>query len=285
MSVILIAGCGDVGEALGLRLAGDGHTVYGLRRHPESLPGPIRPLAADLTTPDSLRSLPDGIDLVFYTAAPGRRSEEAYRSVYLEGLRNLLQALEAQRLPVRRLFLTSSTSVYGQSDGEWVDETSPTEPTGFAGQVLLEAERLALGCPFPATVLRAAGIYGPGRTQLIESVRAGTLAFPATGPLYTNRIHRDDVAGILRHLAALPRPETLYLAVDNEPSDLREVAQWLAAKLGVPLPAHSSAVPPAQRHRRNSKRCRNDRLRATGYQFIYPTWREGYSALLTETQT
>lgn len=280
MSSILIAGCGDVGTTLGLRLAEDGHTVYGLRRRPESLPGAIQPIVADLRAPDSLSSLPAGLDFVFYTAAPDRRSEEAYRGVYVDGVRNLLQALKTQDHPVQRFFLISSTSVYGQSDGEWVDETSRTEPRTFTGELILEGERRLLGGPFPATVLRAAGIYGPGRTQLIEKVRNGEVAFPEDAPRYTNRIHRDDVAGALRHLMGLADPEDLYLGVDNEPSDLREVARWLADKLGVTLSGPEGDARTRGGHRRNSKRGRNDKLRATGYQFLYPTYREGYSAVI-----
>ena len=79
MARVLIAGCGDVGTALGLLLAADGHEVFGLRRHPGSLPDPIRPLAGDLTDVASLTSIPDGVDLVAYTAAADRFDDDAYR--------------------------------------------------------------------------------------------------------------------------------------------------------------------------------------------------------------
>ena len=163
---------------------------------------------------------------------------------------------------------------------EWVDEISPTEPTDFSGIRVLEGERLLLDSQLPATVVRLGGIYGPGRARLIESVRNG-LAVCADGPpSYTNRIHRDDCAGALRHLMNLPNPDRLYVGVDQEPAEQSAVLRWLATQLGVSPPrVEPSSEPHARRHHSN-KRCRNTRLVACGYAFRYPTFREGYTALL-----
>ncbi|NJD68335.1 MAG: NAD(P)-dependent oxidoreductase [Candidatus Methylomirabilota bacterium] len=280
MANILIAGCGYVGTALGFLLAGEGHTVWGLRRHPETLPSGIRPLAADLTSPDTLQGLPSTIDYVFYSAAPDTHDDAAYRAVYVEGLRNLLNALTAQRATPRRIFLTSSTGVYGESSGAWVDESSPTQPAEFGGIRLLEGERLLLDGPFPATVLRLGGLYGPGRASLIEQVRHGRIAWDNESPVYFNRIHRDDAAGALRHLMLLAAPDPIYVGVDHEPTTLAVLLDWLAEALGVPptRPSESTTVRTA-RHPAN-KRCCNARLVASGYVFRYPTFREGYTALL-----
>jgi nucleoside-diphosphate-sugar epimerase len=284
---VLIAGCGDVGTALGLRLAGAGHEVWGLRRDPTWLsaaPPEIQPLAADLTEPATLAALPGGLEAVAYTAAAGASTEPAYQAAYVQGLANLLGVLAARGEPIRRVLFTSSTAVYGQAAGEWVDETSPTEPPGFSGRTLLEAERVLAEGPYPGIAVRLGGIYGPGRTRLLRQVLAGEARLPAE-PAYTNRIHRDDCAGLLAHLLALPAPQPLYLGVDHDPADLRDVYLWLAEQLGAPPPQAAepgAATSPGARTRAGSKRCNNARLLASGYRFLYPTFREGYGEMIRE---
>ena len=280
MANVLIAGCGYVGSALGMQLAAAGHTVWGLCRRPDALPPGIHPLIADLTVPQTLQALPPALNFVFYTTGPDGSTDEAYRAAYVDGLAHLLQALISQRQLIQRVFLTSSTAVYAQSDGEWVDETSPTVPVYFTGSRLLEGERLLWNGPFSATVLRLGGIYGPSRTGLIERVRLGTAVCLDGPPIYTNRIHRDDCAGVLHHLMLLPHPDPLYLGVDDDPADQGIVLRWLAAQLGV-APPRIEASPGFDRRRRSNKRASNARLVASSYAFRYPSFREGYAALLT----
>ena len=280
MAHILIAGCGYVGTALGMRLAAAGHVVWGLRRSAEGLPSGLHCVAADLTAPATLQDLPPALDVVFYTAAPNGADDAAYRAIYVDGLRHLLEALVRQRQSPRRVLFTSSTAVYAQSTGEWVDETSPAEPRHFTGSRVLEGERLLLDGPFPATIIRFGGIYGPGRTSLLERVRQGLAPCRDGPPLYTNRIHRDDCAGALHHLMSLPLPESLYIGVDHESADQCEVLRWLAAQLGAPAPRVEALPGTDTRRHRTNKRCRNAKLVASGYVFRYPTFREGYAALL-----
>jgi nucleoside-diphosphate-sugar epimerase len=271
----LIAGAGYVGEALARVLLAAGHEVVVLRRSDASPPPGARAFRADLTLPGALDALP-AADLVFYTAGADERSDEAYHCAYVEGVARLIERCAREPEPPRRLLFTSSTAVYGQQDGEWVDESSPAVPADFAGRRLLQGEALALSAPFPGTVLRLGGIYGPGRTSLIERARSGA----SGGPAWTNRIHRDDAAGALAHLALLPAAEPRYVGVDCEPAREADVLAWLAARLGVPAGSAPDAAPPAPRRARGSKRCRNALLLASGYRFRYPTWREGYGALL-----
>lgn len=283
MAQVLIAGCGYVGTALGSLLSAEGHTVWGLRRKVEGLPPSIRPLAADLTEPETLSGLPRDLDFVFYTAAASRTGDEAYRLAYVQGVRNIIGALRARNQAPQRIFFTSSTSVYAQSSGEWVDEVSPAEPVHFSGSRVLEGERLLFNSSYPVTVLRLGGIYGPARARLIESVRQGTAACRDGPPVYTNRIHLDDCAGALRHLMGLKTPGSLYLGVDNEPADQCAVLRWLAAKLGVAQPRLEGPEEDAEsRIFRSNKRCNNARLVASGYAFRYPTFREGFAALIDE---
>jgi nucleoside-diphosphate-sugar epimerase len=276
----LIAGCGYVGSALAERLGHDGHEVWGLRRRIVGLPEGVRPFEADLALPATLAGLPPGFDFVFYMAAPGGSDDALYRSAYVLGLGNLLATLERDLQRPRRVFFVSSTAVYATDDGSWVDEDSPTEPSHFSGRRLLEAEALLAASPFAYVVVRFGGIYGPRRNRLIEKVRTARARYHTRPPQYTNRIHRDDCAGALRHLMGLPSPASLYLGVDSDPADEETVMNWLAGTLGAPSPQPAGRDDP--RPTRGNKRCRNDRLLATGYELLYPTFREGYSAVLAE---
>lgn len=276
---VLIAGCGYVGRRLAEILAGRGHRVYALRRSAAPPPAGASAVRADLADPATLTALPDRVDAVVYAAGPASRDEAAYRKVYVDGLQNLVVALGAREQPPGRLLFTSSTGVYGQDDGSWVDEDSPAEPSGFSGRLLLEGERLAHAGPLPATVLRLGGIYGPGRTWLVDRVRSGEARLLAGPPRYTNRIHREDAAGALAHLLDLERPQPIYLGVDGHPGEHNEVIRFIASELGLaePAPAGESAMPPG---RAGNKRCRNDRLLRSGYRFRYPGFREGYRELV-----
>jgi nucleoside-diphosphate-sugar epimerase len=270
----LVAGAGYVGSALAERLVAAGHEVLVLRRSDAPPPPGARAFRADLAAPETLAALPE-VELAFYTAAADERSDEAYRRAYVDGLARLVERLARQHAPPRRLLFTSSTAVYAQQASEWVDESSPTEPADFAGRRLLEGEAVLRAAPFAGTVLRLGGIYGPGRTSLIERARAGVRG----GPGFTNRIHRDDAAGALAHLAALRDAAPCYVGVDSEPAAEADVLAWLAARLGAP-PSDAAPAPASPRRSRGSKRCRNALLLAAGYRFRYPTYREGYAALL-----
>lgn len=269
---VLIAGCGDVGTETGLRFSALGYRVVGWRRSPEKLPDAIEPVAADLT--GQLPPVPADANIVVVAPAAGARTEETYRQVYLHGLGNVLDALERDGVRPDRIIVVSSTAVYPNIDGEWMDEGSLLDPPTATAAVLREAEELLAARAPQGTVLRLAGIYGPGRTRLIDQVRNGT-AEPAAAPRYTNRIHRDDAAGAIVHLAtAVDEPGPLYLGVDEEPVSQLQVLAFLAERMGVPWQEVPSPAQPV------GKRLRGDLLRATGFEFAYPSYREGYAAVL-----
>lgn len=275
---ILIVGCGYVGASLAELLVSAGHTVFGLRRRVGELPAGVHPVVADVTKPDTLTTLPDGIDAVVYAAAAGGFDETRYHAAYVEGPLNVVRALAERSHPVNRFVFVSSTGVYAQENGEWVDENSPAEQKHFSGAAMLTGERLVHSGPFPSVVVRFAGIYGLGRTRIIDSVRNGTATCPDT-PMYLNLIHRDDCAGILHHLIGLEHPDDLYLGVDCEPVERGELLRWIASQLGLPAPP-SGAADATGRAARGNKRCRNTRIIETGYRFRHPTYREGYAAFL-----
>lgn len=274
---VLVAGAGYLGGALAAQLAAGGHDVLALRRSPPpSAPAAgVRWLAADLSSARSVAALPlEGVDALVYTVAADARDDDAYRRAYVDGLACLLARLRAAS-DLRRALYASSTSVYGQDDGSWLDESSPAEPASFAGRRVLEGEALARASSGEAAALRLGGIYGPGRTSLLERVRAGLAELPPA-PHYTNRIQKGDAVAALAHLLALPRLAPRYVGVDCEPADQAEVLRWLAARLGAPPPRglYDPAAPPT------GKRCRSEALRASGFRFAFPSYREGYAALL-----
>lgn len=275
---VLIAGCGDVGSRLGLQLGRDGWRVYGLRRNAAELPVPILPVKGDLTDPTCPRCWPNGgVDYLVYAASATEHDEAGYRQAYVEGLRNVLRWLRQHEQQPRRLLFVSSTGVYAQRDGEWIDEDSPTEPTGFTGRVMLEAEQLALGCGLPATCVRMGGLYDPSRPWLQNQVRAG-LRVERDPPQYSNRVHRDDAAALLAFLlqsdASGAALQPCYLGVDDDPAPLHEVVDWLRERLGVTHWAEQSMT-----RRAGSKRCSNARARALGWKPRFASYRDGYAAL------
>lgn len=285
---VLIAGCGYVGLALGAELVRRGHQVTGLRRTHPAKGGleavGIRPLLADLTNPESLPDLRGGYDWVVHcvSASGGGRAE--YERVYVDGTRHLLAWLASN--PPRKLVYTSSTSVYGQTDGSLVDETSLASPKSSTGRILLRAEQLLLDAAhngaFPAIILRVAGIYGPARAYWLEQLRLGTARIAGTGQRLMNMIHREDVVGAISAGLEHGLPGEIYNAVDHEPVRQRVFLEWLAARLNLPLPEHLPANEGALVKRGiTDKRVSNRKLvEQLGYRFSFPNFREGYDSLL-----
>ncbi len=280
---ILIAGCGYVGSELARQLAARGDTVFGLRRNTALLPEGVMPVPADLEKPETLAVLPGNLDAVVYAASANGYSAEAYRAAYYSGLRHLLDALRDQGLPGRVLF-TSSTGVYTQDGGEWLDEDSPTTANRPTAQALLDGEALIHDLEVSGTVVRFSGIYGPGRTRLIDSVADGSARLEPKDDRCLNHIHRDDCAGILAHLLTVESPSPLYLGTDCEPRPRNDLLRWIAGELGVPEPPSRDEPEPNTRpsERGGNRRYRNQRILDTGYAFRYPTYREGYGALISE---
>lgn len=276
---ILLAGCGDLGTEAGLRFAAAGHRVVGWRRSPDKLPAEIEGVAANLSTAE-LPPVPADTTAVVIAMAADGPTEEAYQSAYVNGVANVLDALERDGVAPERVLFVSSTAVYGDAAGAWIDEGTASEPGGFSGRIMLEAEDLLLkrfeGTGTTPILLRLGGIYGPGRTRLIDQVRTGAAVIPDQ-PRYTNRIHRDDAAGAIVHLCTMPgEPASVYLGVDNDPAELGDVLRFLAAELEMALPPTASLGDA----RGGNKRCSNARLRGTGFSFKYPSFREGYRDIL-----
>ena len=283
-----ILGCGYVGLELARQLA-DEHEVIGVRRSSAGLDAVeatgATAVQADVTDGRSLESVPD-VDAIAFAASSGGRGAKAAERVYVDGLRTAIEAFGDRDDAPEQLIYTSSTGVYGDHDGDWVDETTALSPTTPKTRVLVEAERVAReDAPeygIDGRVVRFAGLYGPDRYRLDRYL---------DGPVtegYLNMIHRDDAAGIVR-FALETTQDAVLLGVDDEPVDKHGFADWLAAECGVePPPKRSKAErledpslsEVAERRILTSKRCSNGRLRELGYEFSYPTYREGYRAAI-----
>lgn len=268
-SHVLMAGCGDLGSATGLRLLRRGWTVTGLRRRP-SASSALATLQLDLADPaDTL--LPTADAVVVSLTADGRTAAD-YESTYRQGLRGLRRALGDQQ---PRLVFVSSTSVIGPYHGQRVTEDTPPAPATETAEVLLAAEEDARDLFEHVTVIRPAGIYGPGRTRTIERIRRGD---PVDHMLMTNRIHRDDLAEILVTLVASMDPPELLHATDGTPVRQAELATFIAQRLGVPTPPDSGDGTP------RGKTIDASALRnlSKSPPLRYPSFREGYAKLISD---
>jgi nucleoside-diphosphate-sugar epimerase len=274
-----------VGLALGRELVRQGHEVFGVRRSAGALEelkaAGIKLVAGDVTQPCQLKQLPSGCDWVVNLVSSSKGGPEDYRKAYFEGTRNLIDWLASA--PPRKFVYTSSTSVYGQNDGSQVKESSPTEPTVDTARILVETEKLLLDAArerrFPSVILRVAGIYGPERIHYLRQFIGNQVKIPGQGERFLNMIHRDDLIGII--LAALKngRAGEVYNAVDDEPVMQVHFYRWLSETLGKWMPPFSSEGEAERKRRPTNKRVSNRKLKMElGYQFKYPTFRQGYTA-------
>lgn len=277
---IALLGFGDIANRLAVHL-NDAYVV-GVKR--SLIPHPLVNIET-ANCCDQLqmnRVLSVGYDVVVMTFTPTEMSDEGYRQGYVIPVKTILAALDQQAIKPRLIIFVSSTSVYAQQDGSWVDEHSPTEPESYSGRRLIEAEQLIAASGYAYCHVRFSGIYGRGRGHVVEQVLAGK-GTPAEPIIYTNRIHADDCAGVLAHLINLQKTQAIqsvYLASDHQPAPLHEVKQWMRERLDLPENHFSEHAPVTARALRSNKRCSNQQLLASGYQFIYPTFRDGYASLL-----
>jgi len=275
----LIIGCGYLGHRVGRQWLERGHEVHALTRSKNraaSLEAEgFRPIVGDVVAPASLDALP-AVDVMLYAVGFDRSSGRDMRTIYVDGLRNVLDSLDGEP----RIVYISTTGVYGQCDGSWVDEESPTEPTREGGRVCLEAEQTLsahrLGAR--ATILRLAGIYGPGRIPRLDALLAGE-AIPADPDVWLNLIHVDDAARIVDLVIEQADVERLLLVADGQPMLRRDFYKQLAQLTESPSPSFSTTQPGRRggTNRRISSRRMMDVLKPT---LVYPHYQAGLAAIL-----
>ncbi|OUR82144.1 NAD(P)-dependent oxidoreductase [Cycloclasticus sp. 46_120_T64] len=273
MASILIVGCGDVGGALALKLAAEGHQVTGLKRQPNSELSAIPFIKADVSQLDELAGLDFNYDQLVYILSPSAANIAAYKAVFTEGVDNLLKQL-AEKKPTIALTFVSSTRVYGQDQGEWLNEDSKTDPSDERGKIILTAEKKFLAFNGQSTVIRFSGIYGRSN-HLLNKLKAGA-AIQQEPCYYTNRIHREDCIAVLDFLlnkklqAGLSK--RIYLATDDEPVSQWQLASYLCAKFKYPEPSPQHLAKEAG----TNKRLDNAWLKQEGYSFRFSSYKQGY---------
>ncbi len=280
---VLQIGCGALGQKIAEATLNQGHALTVVRRSALAAPTGARSLQIDVTNAAQCQQLASlQPQIVLYCLAPSEGSDQAYQHIYYQGLANVLQAVSKQAL--LHVFFISSTRVYGEHAGEWVDDLTPAMPADTGGHTLLNAERLLQDLPCGHTACRVSGIYGMHRRYLIQMANT-----PSRWPQqasWTNRIHEDDVVGAVLHFYqqvarsaddhashnhGLP---TQLIVSDGAPSLQHEVLQWVAVCMGWP----AVTTPPAQPQ--IGKRLRNQCLLNTGYRLQYADFKQGYTPIL-----
>ncbi|HZR79134.1 MAG TPA: NAD-dependent epimerase/dehydratase family protein [Chthoniobacterales bacterium] len=272
MPRLLIAGCGYLGQAVADLFLDDRWEVEAWTLSAETaqmLSGKNYPVhAVDISSAKEVAARSGQFDVVLHCASTRGGDAAAYRRVYLDGARNLSTAFTRARL----LFM-SSTSVYAQTAGEWVNEESAAEPRAETGKILREAEESVLSNE--GTVARLGGIYGPGRSALLTRFLNGSATLDPSSDRFVNEIHRDDAAAAAKVLTGHNGSiRQIYNVVDNEPMLLSECYGWLATKVKRPVPGQTQ--PAASRKRGESnKRVSNAKLRALGWAPRFPNFASG----------
>jgi len=273
---LLIAGCGYLGTALGKTHVDNQESVWGICRSQDTLQrlktAGISPIQADLNelVPNDLM-IASKCDAVVACQSPSRESD-SYSITYHDATQNLLKACKDFNL--KKFIFISSTSVYGDHNGEWVDENTPCKPVTDNAKCLLETENMVLASSLPTIVLRLAGIYGPGRNRA-DRLAKGEVK-PVFGDAYTNRIHVYDIVQAIDTLIEKGSAGEIYVGADDEPATEKDFNSWMCEKLGLPKDTQTGKSYP----QRGSKRCKNQKLKQLGVEWKYPSYKEGYSALI-----
>ena len=277
MAGILIVGCGDLGQAIGMQLVAQGHKVVGVRRQLSEASN-FQMISADVTQPETLKELADiSPSILIYCVSAGAQSDEAYFAHYVSGLKNILAVLKLSKKPLQHLIFVSSTRVYGQTTERLIDDETLPEPNDFGGHRLMEAEQVAASSGVGYTLMRLSGIYGPGRLRMIRLAKN-----PETWSAqnsWSNRIHRDDAAAFIvftvNRILSGHAVANCYLVTDSTPVSQQEVLLWLADQLGIKVKITNDTNQVT-----GGKRLSNARMLTTGFNLQYPDYRSGYLSLL-----
>ena len=276
---ILFVGCGDIGQRIATQLK-DNHQCYGLRRDVSKLPSYIQPIAADASDNQQLAVVfQQRYDVVIVTMTPDTPDEDGYRRSYLQCATNLKTVIDQAEYVPQSVIWISSTGVYQDQD-DWIDECSAAQPKTVTGAILLAAEEEIRALRCHTSVVRFSGIYGPQRLGLLNAVKRG-IGRPAQPEQWSNRVHIEDCSGFLCHLIEMVNQgeilQPLYIGTDDEPVTQHDLRQWLAAELDIML------VEEAVKHG-SRRRYRNQALANSGYELKYPTFRQGYRAIIAASR-
>ena len=282
----LVVGCGYLGLRVAKRWLAAGDSVFAITRSESRAKDlqteGISPIVGDVTSPESLDNLPE-VDSVLFAVGMDRTKYSDIRLVYVDGLKHILERLAET---TSHLIYISSTGVYGDFGGQWIDETAATQPAREGGKACLEAEQLIAKSKFAtrSTVLRFAGIYGPDRVptrNLIQSKDWKKLS--AAG--YLNLIHVDDGAKIVTIVADTDPSGETFVVSDGQPSLRKQYYEFIAKQFGVDkIPWEESKVKPEQSRSGTSKRISNRKLMEQfEIQLDFPDYKSGLKNALDLT--
>ena len=269
---ILIVGCGYVGTELAKLLRDNGHAVYTLSRSAKYING-CNHISADLMNlvPEML---PD-VQYIFFLAAPDHHSKTAYENIYMHGLEKLINAYKDR--PVKRLIFASSSVVYAENSGQWIDETATTHRDEFRADTMLQAEEIALSFSQSPMIARISAIYGPGRHPLLDQVLRQE-RFLKHDTVYSNRIYITDLCRALEHLMRIEYNETIYNITDQEPTPINTILSWLATITGTLFP--EAALSDQNDHRNlKNRRISCERIIRAGFSHMHPSFQQGFHAI------
>ena len=272
---VAILGCGYVGTALAYHWQERGHFVTGTTTSPERLASLSEVVSKVVVMKGddarAMESLLQEQDTVVVSVAPtGHRvaDEDVYFTTYLSTARNLVKTLK-QAPRVKQIIYLSSCSVYGDRQGDWVDETDPVAPSELRSQVLCEAEKILLQAASDnqrVCILRLGGIYGPGRELITMFGGLAGMTLPGRGDRFINWIHRDDIVGAIE-FARLNELEGIYNLVDDSQLTVKEQVERVCFHYGLPSVYWNPSKPSWGR---KSMRVSNQKLKAAGYQLVNP---------------
>lgn len=263
---IAVLGAGYVGLAAAEALAAGGSRVWAITRRGGAAPPGVVRLAADLGAGPPA-GLPAALDAVVLTVAPGGAAD-TYAATYPPAARAAVAL--AKVTAARSLVYTSSTGVYGGKDGQWVDEASPRSGSGPGHAALCAAEDILLASGLGGvTVLRVAGIHGPGRGICSRYAEPGRL--PLRGGCWVNLAHRDDIVAAIRLALAYHGAPRVLNVSDGAPATAADVARWCASGRGEDPAAlaFTCADPPS----RSNQRVSNAALLGLGWRPAFPSFR------------
>lgn len=272
---LLSIGHGYSAQALARLLLPKGWTVIGTTRSPDKAEALKSEGVEPLMWPGNALPL-ERVTHVLSSVAPGEDGDP----VIVEAA----DALRATR-QLEWVGYLSTTGVYGDRDGDWVDEASDLRPSTRRGQARVDAEAAWQALDLPLHIFRLAGIYGPGRGPF-EKVRNGTARRIIKEGQVFSRIHVEDIAQVLAASIERPNPGAVYNLCDDDPAPPEDVIAHAAELLGLPVPPavpfdDADLSPMARSFYAESKRVRNDRVKdELGVNLLYPTYREGLSAIL-----
>ncbi|MAD58443.1 MAG: hypothetical protein CMK44_07725 [Porticoccus sp.] len=295
---VLFAGCGDIGVRV-IRTLSD-NNLYGhwqtlaMRREPSALPSDIEAIKGDLCDSENFLFILDNsnIDIIVITLTPDYMSDQGYLDSYVTGANVLKSTLKKLSYRPQLIVWVSSTGVYSQCCGEWVDESSVASSKSYRGKRLLEAENIVKSISeelsvdentsIKSVIIRFSGIYGPYRGRLLNNIKEGRIA-PKYPIIWTNRIHVDDCVGIIIHILKLYSQKKyvsdLYIGTDDQPVPTHEIQTWLANQMGV-IPTQKNEISKQLGGQNPNRRCSNKLIKDSGYTFIFSNFKEGYKSLL-----